>query len=52
MKLKMIEIQICEACLEGKGQECHTPGCALFLHKVDLSVHPNSYRVLFETEVE
>jgi hypothetical protein len=46
MELKTIEITICEACLEGKGQECHTPGCALWLHKVDLPIDKNLYRVI------
>lgn len=32
MKLKLVKIRLCEACLRGDGQECHTPGCALFLH--------------------
>ena len=32
MKLKLVKIWLCESCLRGEGQECHTPGCALFLH--------------------
>lgn len=31
-KVKTVRIRLCEACLNGEGQECHTPGCALFLH--------------------
>jgi len=50
MKIKRIEIRICEACLNGEGQECHTPGCALWLHKVDLPIDPGLYRVLDEYE--
>lgn len=50
MKLKKIEITICEACLEGRGKECHTPGCALFLHIVDLPIDPGMYEVIEETE--
>jgi hypothetical protein len=46
MLLKKIEITICQACLDGVGSECHTPGCALWLHKVDLSIDPNLYRVI------
>ena len=47
MKLKTIKIQICEACLDGIGEECHTPGCALFLHSVDsLGIDENIYEVL------
>ena len=42
----LIRIRICTACLAGIGQECHTPGCALFLHTVDLPVSPEVYEVL------
>lgn len=52
MKLKHIKIIICEACLDGKGQECHTPGCALFLHRVDLPIHPELYEVEQEFDSE
>lgn len=51
MKLKLIAIEICEACLDGKGEECHTPGCALFLHRVDLPICPMHYKVLSEVSV-
>lgn len=27
-----VAISLCQLCLDGKGEECHTPGCALFLH--------------------
>ena len=50
MKIKRIEIDICEACLDGKGEECHTPGCALWLHRVDLPIHPEMYKVIAEYE--
>lgn len=47
MKLKRIEITVCEACLEGKGGECHTPGCAYFLHAMDiLPIHPAMYETI------
>lgn len=52
MKIKRIAIEICEACLKGEGKECHTPGCALFLHKVDLPIHDEVYEVLDEWEVD
>lgn len=45
MKLKTIEITICEACLNGEGEMCHTPGCALWLHAVDLQIDPEFYVV-------
>jgi hypothetical protein len=52
MKIKYIKIRICEACLDGIGQECHTPGCALFLHSVDLPVMPELYEVIEEYDLE
>lgn len=27
--LETVVITLCSACLDGKGDECHTPGCAL-----------------------
>jgi hypothetical protein len=50
MKIKHIAIKICEACLDGVGDECHTPGCALWLHSVDLPIDENLYIVLDECE--
>ena len=50
MKLKRIKIIICEACLKGEGEECHTPGCAFFLHSIDLPIHPEMYEVIDEWE--
>lgn len=50
MKIKKIEIWICEACLKGEGSECHTPGCALFLHRVDLPIMPELYKEIGEYE--
>lgn len=52
MKLKTIKITICEACLSGEGEECHTPGCALFLHVVDIPFMEELYEVIEETEEE
>ena len=46
MKLRTIVITLCQACLDGEGEECHTPGCAMFLHRVDLPFAPESYEVL------
>jgi hypothetical protein len=48
MKLKKIEIVICEECLEGHGDECHTAGCALWLHIVDIPIDPLLYDVIDE----
>jgi hypothetical protein len=51
MKLKTIEIMICEACLDGIGEECHTAGCALWLHRVDLPIDPLVYTVKEEFDL-
>jgi hypothetical protein len=37
--VKEYAISLCQACIDGKGRECHTPGCALFLHSVDIPIH-------------
>jgi hypothetical protein len=29
--LNYVGLAICDACLDGEGGECHTPGCALWL---------------------
>ena len=36
--MKTLNLQICNDCIKGIGEECHTPGCALFLHAVDLPI--------------
>lgn len=46
MALKKIEIIICDDCLNGVGFECHTPGCALFMHRVDLPIDKRLYKVI------
>lgn len=50
MLVKLVAIWLCEACLNGEGQECHTPDCAMFLHRVDLPFHPEIYQVLHEQD--
>lgn len=35
----LVQIWLCGLCLDGKGGECHTPGCALFLNRApDISL--------------
>ena len=46
MKVKTIIINICEACLNGVPEECHTPGCALYLHTINLPINPEFYEIL------
>ena len=36
--LRHVSLLLCQACIDGVGQECHTPGCTLFLHRVDLPI--------------
>ena len=51
MKVKTIEINICQACLDGVGEECHTPGCAFFLKPPpENGLCEYLYQVLHETE--
>lgn len=46
-KVITVQMRICESCLEGVGQECHTPGCALFLHNSPgLPIAREMYRVI------
>jgi hypothetical protein len=37
-KVRRIVIDICEDCLKGKGEMCHTPECAFCRHSVDIPV--------------
>ena len=41
--VKQIVVWICQPCLDGEGSECHTPGCALWMHRVDLPIPPELY---------
>lgn len=52
MKIKVVTMHICEACLDGVGDECHTPECAMWLHTVDLPFPPESYEVQREYDSE
>lgn len=46
-RVHQVKIRLCEACLEGKGDECHTPGCALFIHdSPGIRIHPELYEVV------
>ena len=35
-KVRRVILHICEPCIKAQGQECHTPGCIMFLHRVDI----------------
>ena len=36
--VKQYKVWLCEACIEGLGVMCHSPGCALIRHKVDIPI--------------
>ena len=50
MKIKKIAIWICQGCLDGIGQVCWTPGCALIRRDVGMPIHESGYEVLDELE--
>ncbi len=56
IKIKRIAINVCEMCLEGRGEECHVPTCYFFLRDVPDAFYPafdhRMYDVLEEFEVE
>jgi hypothetical protein len=43
IRIKQIVIWICEPCLNGEGEMCHVPGCALWMHRVDIPINPGLY---------
>lgn len=30
--VQSVELVVCDPCLAGAGGECHTPGCAFWMH--------------------
>ena len=39
LELETVTLTLCNACLDGKGGECHTPGCALWMNRApDVSI--------------
>lgn len=32
-EIRMYKVPLCELCVEGKGEECHTPGCVMWMRK-------------------
>jgi hypothetical protein len=42
--VRKYSIDLCDACIDGLGQECHTPGCALWIHNSPgIPIHVASY---------
>jgi len=31
--INLVTLWLCDDCLDGKGGECHTPGCAMWLNR-------------------
>jgi hypothetical protein len=49
VKLKCVEMWLCEDCLAGKGELCNTPGCALCRMKpLEWALSPELYNVVEE----
>lgn len=47
VRVRLVQISLCELCLLGKGGECHVPGCALWLNRApDLAIHPELYEII------
>ena len=46
-RVHLVQLRLCEACLLGIGSECHTPGCALWLHDPPgMPIHPELYEIV------
>lgn len=53
MKMKRVELILCEACLTGVGGICNVPGCALCRNSApDLPIPPEAYVVKQEWEYD
>ncbi len=52
-KLEVVTLVLCADCLDGKGGECHTPGCALWMKRApDVSIRSNVESPSFQKQVE
>lgn len=42
--LNLVEITLCDLCLDGAGGGCHTPACALWLNRApDISIRDSPF---------
>lgn len=40
----LVQMHLCDLCLNGEGGQCHTPGCALWINRApDLSLRDNAF---------
>ena len=50
VKVAHVKIHLCSLCLEGAGEVCNTPGCALCRHdSPGFPIDPHLYEILDET---
>lgn len=43
-KVRKVVMWLCDACIDGTGDQCHTPGCALIRNRPpDLSIRDNCF---------
>lgn len=31
--VRLVQLWLCDPCIDGVGEECHTPGCSLWLNR-------------------
>ena len=43
--VRLVQLWLCDLCLDGEGDECHTPGCSLWIHDVPKPAIRNSQGV-------
>lgn len=43
--VRLVRLWLCDLCLDGEGDECHTPGCSLWIHDVPKPAIRNSQGV-------
>ena len=40
--VRLVQLYLCDPCIDGEGGECHTPGCSLWMNRApDLSIRHN-----------
>jgi hypothetical protein len=51
--VRLVQLRLCDPCLDGVGGECHTPGCSLWINRApDLPIRNGvSVRIIVEPEI-
>lgn len=40
--VRLVQLYLCDLCLDGAGGQCHTPGCSLWLNRApDIALRGN-----------